>query len=186
MPTGPRTITTARGELLDAKAGDRAAFERLVAPVHDAARALAVRMLGNLDDAEDAMQDALIKTYRGLAALPDDVDFRGWLLRVVYHQALDGLRRRRTRARHEAAQPVGTAGAAGDESARRETLRRVHEVMAELPDKQRAALHLRVHEGLDYARIGAVLGLTPASARVYVVRARSHLRDRLGTELEDR
>lgn len=188
MPAGIRTITNSRrGDLLEAKAGDRAAFERLVAPQFGAARALAARMLGNLDDAEDAMQEALIKTHRGLAALPDDVGFGAWFLRVVYHQALDLLRRRGTRARHETV-AASTAAASGgaDLPAQRETLRRVHEVMQELPEKQRAALHLRAHEDLSYDEIAAVLGLTAASARVYVVRARSHLRERLATELEDR
>ena len=190
MPAGIRTITNSgRGDLLEAKDGDRAAFERLVAPRFGAARALAARMLGNLDDAEDAMQEALIKTHRGLAALPDDVAFGPWFLRVVYHQALDMLRRRGARARHEtvAASAASAATAAGgDLPAQRETLRRVHEVMQELPEKQRAALHLRVHEDLSYEQIAAVLGLTAASARVYVVRARSHLRERLAAELEER
>ena len=71
-------------------------------------------------------------------------------------------------------------------SAHRDVLRRVREVMTELPAKQQAVLHLRVFEEMSYAAIAAALDLTPRSARVYLVKARAHLRGRLGREIQDR
>jgi RNA polymerase sigma factor (sigma-70 family) len=140
-------------------------------------------MLGNLDDAEDALQDALLKAYRNLAGLRDPGGFRAWMLRIVYHQCLDQLRRQRTRREHEQHVPARLARSTAERSAQRDVLRRVGEVLLELPPKQRAVLHLRVFEELDYREIGAVVGLTPRSARVYAVKARRLLRERLADEL---
>ncbi len=178
--------TTSQDDTYAAVRGDRSAFERLLSPHHAAALALAARLLGSPDDAEDAVQDALVKTWTTRDALAGVRDVRAWFLRVVFHRCLDVRRRLETRRGHEQAVPAGSAPSPEEGSARRETLRRVREVMTELPPKQQAVLHLRVFEELDYAAIGAVLDLTPHSARVYLVKARAHLRARLSRELEDR
>lgn len=166
--------------------GDREAFEGLVGPFVEPALGLARRLLGNADDAEDVVQDALLKTYGSLATLKDPAGIRSWFLSIVWRQGLDALRRRKLRSRHEQAQawPARPASEPADElSARRELLARVHGVLEELPPKQRAVLHLRVYEGLEYAEIARIVGITPGSARVYLVKARHHLRERLGAEL---
>lgn len=165
-------------------AGDREAFEGLVGPFVEPALGLARRLLGNADDAEDVVQDALLKSHGSLASLADPRGVRSWFLSIVWRQGLDALRRRKTRSRHENAWAPRPPGQATDElSARRELLARVHVVLEELPPKQRAALHLKVYEDLDYAEIARIVGITPGSARVYVVKARHHLRERLGSEL---
>jgi len=169
-------------------AGDRPSFESLAAPHLAAARSLAARLLGNLDDAEDAVQDALLKAWRGLAGYQGRRGtLRAWLLAIVFNQCSDSRRRSMARRRHEdrARRPLA-AGPRGDPGARleqRELLARVRAAMDALPAKQRAALHLRVTEEMGYREIGEVLLLTPASARVYVVRARAVLRELLGPEV---
>jgi RNA polymerase sigma-70 factor (ECF subfamily) len=167
-------------------AGTRQLFEQLVGPHHDMAVHLAMRMMGNLDDAEDAVQEALLKAYRHLETFRQVQRPRAWLLRVVFNQCLDARRRRDVRRRHEERIEGKLAPAADVGSAQRDSLRRVREVLAELPAKQQAVLHLRVFEQSSYEEIGAVLGLTPRSARVYLVKARAHMRARLGREMEDR
>jgi len=171
-------------ELAAARDGDRAAFARLVRAHHDQGLALAVRLLGNHEDAEDAMQEALIKTLRFLHRVEPERGFRSWFLRIVFNQCLDARRRRATRARHEHAAPPPDATVAGGEARARgrEGLARVRALLEMLPPKQAAALHLRVFEEFDYARIGAVLGITPGSARVYLVKARRALRAQLGED----
>ncbi len=184
-PRGPEIDDEEEQLLARLRAGDRSAFEDLVAPHVAVARSLAVRMLGNLDDSEDAVQDAMLKAYRGLDSFRGG--FRAWFLRIVYHQSVDATRRRSTRKGHESRAAVSpeastqTAGAIEQ----RETLARVRAAIDTLPARQRAALHLRVVEGLAYRAIAEVLGITPGSARVYVVRARSILRDRVGGEVPE-
>ena len=184
MTTTRRDETDGTGQ---SPAEGRAEFQRRIAPHHALALGLALRLLGNHDDAEDAVQEALLKTYRTRALLAEVADERSWFLRVVFNQCMDARRRRASRSRHEHAQPAAPMAPANDEgSARRDVLRRVREVMGELPPKQQAVLHLRVYEELDYASIGEALDLSPRSARVYLVKARAHLRQRLGHELEER
>jgi RNA polymerase sigma-70 factor (ECF subfamily) len=165
--------------------GERVAFEELVGPHLPVARGLALRLLGNLEDAQDAVQEALFKAWRGLPGWRPELPFGAWLLRIVFNQCVDARRRRGTRSRHERLAPAAPPAPPADRSAQRETLRRVAEAFARLPPRQAAALHLRVLEELDYASIGALLGLSGASARIYVVRARITLRRLLARELEE-
>jgi RNA polymerase sigma-70 factor (ECF subfamily) len=168
-------------------AGDRQSFEALAAPHLATARALAARLLGNLEDAEDAVQDALLKSWSGLRGYRGPRgSFRAWFLRVVFNQCTDSWRRAEARRRHELAAPRPALPAPGTRLEQRELLARVRIAMSGLPAKQRAALHLRVAEEMEYREIGEVLKLTAASARVYVVRARAVLRELLGAEVWER
>ena len=182
--------TEERDLLRRSRDGDRAAFEALAGPHLPAARAFAARLLGNLDDAEDAVQDALFKTWSRLDAFRGEGRFRSWLLRIVFNQCTDQRRRAATRRGHELAEPrqrpAGHAPGPRATLERRETLARVRRAMDALPEKQRAVLHLRVMEELGYAEIADVLELTPGTARVYLVRARAELRARMAGELESR
>jgi RNA polymerase sigma-70 factor (ECF subfamily) len=164
--------------------GERPAFEELVGGCLPVARGLAVRLLGNAEDAEDALQEALLKSWRGIAGVRAGAPFRAFFLRVVFNQCADARRRRLTRRTHETAVAPRDESAASDRSAQRETLGLVAAILAELPARQQAALHLRVFEELDYRSIAAILGITARSARIYVVRARNVLRERLAAELE--
>ncbi len=165
--------------------GDRPAFEELAGPCVAAGRALAARLLGSPEDAEDALQEALLKSWRGLSGVRPEVPFRAFFLRVIYNQCADQRRRRDTRRRHEMAVRPSAERAPSDRTAQRETLLKVTSAIAALPERQQAALHLRVFEELDYRTIGAVLGITERSVRIYVMRARSVLRERLAADLED-
>lgn len=179
------TISSEASDLLQqCRSGDRVAFGRLIGAHHAAALALAQRLLGNHDDAEDALQDALLKTYRNIASLRNSAGFRAWFLRIVYHQCLDARRRRQTRRHYESAAAPQPFQLPSERAGMAEILARVRSVLEELPEKQAAALHLRVFEHMDYDELAAVLGLTVRSARVYVVKARRHLRQRLGPDLE--
>ncbi len=185
MPLWTRETDLEDKLLARCEAGDRAAFEELVGPHLASSRSLATRLLGNLEDAEDAVQDALIKTWKGLASYHGG-SFRAWFLRILYNQCTDARRRRDTRRSYEERTPVARPASPDRQAEAREALRRVADAMEGLPPKQKAALHLRVLEESSYDEIGSVLGLTPRSARVYVARARSVLRETLaGAEGRD-
>src|SRR5262249_13777526 len=83
------------GELVAAaQTGSGEAVERLLAAARPQMMALAMRVLGNADDAEDAVQDATIKVWRNLGRFEGRAAFTTWLHRVAINAALDRLRRR--------------------------------------------------------------------------------------------
>src|ERR687895_1831170 len=91
------TSTTERALLDAACAGDDDAFRRLVDPHRAALHAHCYRMLGSVHDAEDALQDALLGAWRGLAGFEGRSTFRSWLYRIATNASLRVSERR---ARH--------------------------------------------------------------------------------------
>ncbi len=84
-------------DLSAAQAGDEAAFERLVEPYRRELHAHCYRMLGSLHDAEDALQEALLRVWRGLGGVRDGDALRAWLYKIATNASLDLLARRRRR-----------------------------------------------------------------------------------------
>src|SRR5689334_13800659 len=92
--------TAAEDDLLDsARRGDGAAFERLAAPYRGPLLSYCYRMLGSIQDAEDALQETLLGAWRGLAGFAGRSPFRGWLYRIATHACLR-LAARRPRRLH--------------------------------------------------------------------------------------
>ena len=103
LPPGPPEDTDARDrELLAAHvAGDRDAFGTLVLHHRDRLWAVALRTLGDREEAADALQDALLSAYRAAGTYRGDAKVTTWLHRVVVNACLDRVRRRQAR-------PTGT------------------------------------------------------------------------------
>jgi RNA polymerase sigma-70 factor (ECF subfamily) len=114
----------------------------------------------------------------GGAPPPDGVSARAWLFSVARHVAIDETRARARRAPLEAAATAAAAPAGPDperDAAGRAELSLTLRDLQDLPEEARAALLLRVQDGLDYHEIGAALSCSPVAARVRVHRARSQL-----------
>src|SRR3954454_6285424 len=84
---GRRLLQAARG-------GDEDAFRRLVEPRRGELHAHCYRMLGSTYDAEDALQDALLRAWRGLSRLEDEAAMRAWLYKIVTNTCLDEIAKR--------------------------------------------------------------------------------------------
>ena len=78
-----------------ARTGDEDAFARLVSSHRSALEAHCYRMLGSVADAEDAMQDALLRAWRGLGSFRFNARFSTWMYRIVVRKAYDTIERRR-------------------------------------------------------------------------------------------
>lgn len=162
--------------------GDAAAFQELVDATSTRLVRLSARMLGNVADAEDVVQEAYVKAYRSL--LDGQFDQRAkvetWLYRIVVNATIDA-RRKRTRRGPDVPIDDETAtdtqeGAATGEA--RLALTELAAFIGELPPDQQAALVLKAVEGRESAEIAEILGCSEGAVEQRLVRARATLRQR--------
>jgi RNA polymerase sigma factor (sigma-70 family) len=170
--------------------GDREAFGRLVEAYAPVARRMARALLGNAEDADDAVQDGLLAAWRAIGRYDPDRPFRPWLLRIVLNAARD-LGRRRVVRRTEALAPdaverVPGAGPTPEQAAGRALLREaLDRALAALPDRQRVAVTLFDGEGYAHAEIAALLGVPEGTVRSDLFHGRRALRTALRPFQED-
>jgi RNA polymerase sigma-70 factor, ECF subfamily len=162
--------------------GDAAAFQDLVDATSTRLVRLSARMLGNLADAEDVVQEAYVKAYRSL--LDGQFDRRSkvetWLYRIVVNASIDA---RRSRTRRGPIVPIDEESAApdhaGDSPAEaRLALAELADWLDALPPDQQAALVLKAVEGRESAEIAEILGCSEGAVEQRLVRARATLRQR--------
>jgi RNA polymerase sigma factor (sigma-70 family) len=175
-PAG-RTVTVAP---TPARGAVRADLEHVFRRSYPRVVAVAARVLGSRNEAEDVAQEVFLSF--GRTAVPAG-EAEGWLSVAAAHTALNHLRSGRRRAvREEVAQPGGPAAPdAAETVVIREERRRVRDALSRLPRKQAIALVLR-HSGLSYAEVAAALDLAPGSVGTTVRRAESALRKELNHE----
>lgn len=160
------------------RSGDTAAFQRIVDATSARLVRLAARMLGNVIDAEDVVQEGYVKAYRALMSGEFDgrANVTTWLYRIVTNQAIDAMRSRKRRP-----QPTDTADESISDLASAEqklALAELEDWMSDLPADQKAALVLKAVEGLTSPEIAEVLQCSEGAVEQRLVRARAALRKR--------
>ena len=131
-------------------------------------------LAGTTYDAEDAVQDALMRAGRGLPRTDGPVALAAWLSVVVRNRALD-LRRRRDAVSGELPLTLVAPTDVGDEVARRDLLRTTVRALRALPDRQRTALVGHVMEGVPHNEMARRLDTTVPGVKALVSRARTGL-----------
>lgn len=178
-----------------AKGGDLAAFEALASRHERQVFTLAVRMLWQEQDAEDVTQQAFVSALENLDGFREEASFATWLLRIATYAALKVLRKRKGLnfvSLEEATEPQEGSDtlphpefiADWRESPERlveknETKRLIEEALAGLDEKHRLVFLLRDVEGLSVKETADTLGLTEATVKVRLLRARLQLREQL-------
>lgn len=185
-PTGPPdTQTGVDDSLLTVRAaeGDEEAFAVLVRRHAPVLVRLAVRLLGNQAEAEDAVQDAFISAWRRLPEFRHESAFGTWLHRIVTNRCLNVLRSRRPQEPLEAvpemAAPEHTVAPDRITEART-AVRDMRTALAGLSAEQRTCWVLREWEGQSYEAIADITGITQQAVRARVFRARRQLTNALG------
>lgn len=153
-------------------------FDELIGPLEGRMIRIVWRITRNREDAEDALQNALLTIWKRWPRVVGHCAPAALVLKVCVDAAFD-VRRRRTRDRRNlnGALPAEAAGAAAtDDVAGREACEKILAAIHSLSQQQAAAISLRVFEDLTYDQIAAALGCAEATARKHVERARSRLR----------
>jgi RNA polymerase sigma-70 factor (ECF subfamily) len=169
-----------------ARAGDEDAFRVLVERHSRSLFSLAYRMTGNEQDAEDVVQESLLRAYRKLEDFDERATFRTWLYRITVNCSLDLVRSRKRRS--ESARPADpeledpmqsfpSPGPTPDRVAMSEQARhRIVEAMEELTEAEKTAFVLRHYHGMRIDEVSRVLGCRPGAAKNCVFRAVQKLR----------
>ena len=160
-------------------------FEKLVTAYEKNVYNIALRMVGDPDDAADMTQETFIKAYRALSGFRGDSKFSSWLYRIASNVCLDFLR---SRSRHP---QVSLSTVDEDDRATFELpdmrqnpeeqlmkklgMEAVRRGLEQLPEQQRQILVLRELGGLSYAELAQTLGLEEGTAKSRIFRARKRL-----------
>jgi RNA polymerase sigma-70 factor (ECF subfamily) len=160
-----------------ARAGDSAAFDRLMIETQARVVAIAWRMLGTREEALDAAQDVYVRVFRHLGRFRAHQNFQGWLYRITLNVCRDAARKRR-RAFVPLTPALEPAQEAGAEQALLEAERRaaVLEAIQSLTVKEREALVLRDLEGFSSEEVARLIGARPGTVRARIAAARSKVR----------
>jgi RNA polymerase sigma-70 factor (ECF subfamily) len=157
--------------------GDREAFEMIIRTHSRTLFAIAYGILQSREEAEDVVQDALVKAWKTRWRVRDPEKFPAWLATIARHRAHDIFRKRRTvplPTIDEVTEP-GSASEPNDS----ELDQQLRSALAALPELHRAALTLRYFEELDYGSIENILGLSNGALRGILGRALASMRKQL-------
>ena len=165
----------------EARAGDLAAFESVMRQHERLVLVTAVRLSGNLADAQDISQEVFLKLYKNLGKVATAQAVAAWLYRVTVNACHDVRRRRRPEDPVESAGPLAASGSDPHQAmAESERGRALELSLRMLPAKERAALVLRDLEGLSTEDVARVLGSSEATVRSQVAKARMKVRSFVG------
>jgi RNA polymerase sigma-70 factor (ECF subfamily) len=161
------------GVLAAARSGDLPAFELLMRRYERLVLVTALRLAGNLPDAQDVSQEVFLKLYRNLGKLSSEDAVASWLYRVTVNACHDLRRRRPPEDAVENGGQLAAGGADPHQALSESERRRALELsLRMLPEKERVALVLRDLEGLSTEEVARVLGSSPATVRSQISKAR--------------
>jgi len=157
--------------------GDAESYRMIVENYRGKAMAMAMGILGNREDAEDACQDAFIKAFQNLDKFDFNRNFKDWMYAIVANRSLDMLRKRRRffnvfdRIKSE------SKASSEPESSQPELSRQIREMlMKHLSEKERIALLLWSNESYSGEEIAEILKCSPSTARIHLFKARKKIK----------
>ncbi len=178
------------------KKGDISSFEALIAPYQKKAFNIAYRMLGNLEDANDVTQEAMIKIYKSIAGFQGKSSFSTWVYSVVSNSCIDYIRKNRKAVivsldreydtgesmyKLEVADEMNTPEYLFEKN---EIKRMIHDAINQLNVDQREIIILRDINGFSYHEIAEILKCSEGTVKSRISRARSSLKVLLNKKLQ--
>jgi len=157
-------------------AGEVDAFAALVVRHRERMVRYARHMMGDLDEAEDVVQDAFVRAYRALPRCAEPDRFDAWLFRIVVNRCRTAGARRIRKARTVVANEAALARAVAPPTGASEWLDEVDRAIRRLKPGQREAFLLRHVEGIGYADMAAMTGVSESALKMRVKRACDRIR----------
>jgi RNA polymerase sigma-70 factor, ECF subfamily len=156
-------------------AGDASVFEELYLAHGNRMKSIAYNHLGNIGDAEDAVQETFLKVHRAATTYSGEASFSTWLYRILVNTCYDMLRRRRRRTDDVALEDelLQRSGPRVDDE-KRLTLRKL---LLSLPEQRRSVFTLFEIEGLSHAEIAAILGITEGNSKWILFSTKKQLQE---------
>ena len=157
-------------------------FQHDILPLKDELYRLALRITQNPAEAEDVVQETLIKVWRRRDTWPDIQNIEAFCLTTCRNLALDKQRHldNQALALDDAHDPIDHTASSNPEqhAIQRNRVELVRRIIGALPEKQRTCIQLRDIEGKSYRDIADILGITEQQVKVNIFRARQTVRDR--------
>lgn len=175
--------------------GDAAAFNELLGAHEQRMYAVCLRMCGNHEDAQDCLQEAMLRVYRSISGFKGQSSFSTWVYRVAMNTCLDELRRRRNKPASSLDGMLDAGWSPSDEldtpehhAVASEKRREIRRTIAELPEDMRSAIVLRDIQGFSYEEIAKMLQINVGTIKSRISRGREKLREKFlsRTELFDK
>lgn len=171
--------------------GDAYAFEQLMTAHESKMYAVALRMCGNREDAQDCLQEAMLRVYRAMSGFKGQSSFSTWVYRITMNSCLDELRRRKSRAGtsldallENGFSPCDDGDTPEQNSLRSEQRRVLERAIAALPEDMRSAIVLRDIQGCSYDEIAQALDANVGTIKSRISRGREKLRAVLSEQPE--
>jgi RNA polymerase sigma factor (sigma-70 family) len=172
------TATIAYDELVErCKQGDSLSFSQLYNKYARAMFNTSLRIVNNVGDAEDILQDSFVDAFRHLDDFRYKSTFGAWLKRIVINKSITLLRRKKMKLVDIDATPVADHGDADsvDEAAFQYKVEEVRKAIQQLPDGYRAVVSLYLLEEIPQEEIGVMLGISHNTVRTQYHRAKHKL-----------
>ena len=164
--------------------GDESAFELLMRAHESRMYAVSLRMCGSREDAQDCLQEAMLRIYRAISNFKGQSSFATWAYRITMNTCLDELRRRKLRTATSLDVLLETGWSPTDEgetpeqhSIASEQRRTLEKAIADLPEDMRAAIVLRDVQGFSYDEIARMLEANVGTIKSRISRGREKLRE---------
>jgi len=153
-------------------------FTRQVTPIKNRLFRFAMRMMDNATEAEDVVQEVLIKLWNGRGELSNIKNLEAWSIRLTRNLSVDKMRSKhaKTADLDEQFDAVSDAQNPAQYAESKDTLQQIHQLIQSLPEKQRLVLQLRDIEELSYKEIMEILDLSMNQVKVNLFRGRQRLK----------
>ena len=184
IPASPSSLALSRPVTRSWEQDEARAFvETLFAKHHGEIHAYLIRMLRDPERAADLTQDAFVKAYKNYDTLEKDENARAWLYQIAHRVALDDIRRRKiVRMVPWTGESRGASPSAEHLAMDLRLSGPLERALAQIPERQRAALLLAELHDLTGLELAAAMGVSHVAARAILTRARESLRRALAAE----
>lgn len=166
--------------------GDPAAFNRLMEMHEKRMYAVALRMFGNREDAQDSLQEAMLRVYRSIGGFKGQSSFGTWVYRITMNTCLDEIRRKKNKQSASLDNMLDQGWAPTDEGAspekrvmQQEMRKSIAQSIQELPEDMRSAIIMRDVHGYSYEEIADTLNVNVGTIKSRISRGREKLREKL-------